>query len=601
MMRWLSFLATFLLLAGPLAAADLRQSPEIGRGIAVDGGLPEALAQELHRRGVTVAVFRFGDTAEETLETLAGNVKCAAGNGLQSVVLYEPGPAEADIEANWRRLLNALAPVEAGIRGYGLASGKHAAAYEARVRAFLPEFRKFCPDGWLVFQPGDFGNLEALPDRKVTYTARIDAATSTEAILAFLKKSGAPFLASFHIEDPKALIGRIHEVDGKNWSWYSIPAGRSFSEELEFLHRPFLKGAGFDERYSGLARDFQALRRPGSLNFAFITDTHYQLREEGRTVYGGTSVESMRNMARMAKELKLDFVCNAGDMVDGNSPREVNLKEIRASVDAMRSSGLPVFVAIGNHDDGTYYCRDHVRDGSEAVTNAQWRAIVVEPVLGPAVADDRNPEGNYFYCDFPDRKIRVVVLACCDNPLIKNEKGELKYFSISKFIFRQPQLEWLATKALNFSDKADAREWSVLFITHAPPENGVNGNVVQQIIKAFQDGTPCRPEPTANGDFPQHISCDFSGQGPMRVLALLHGHYHSQYMADKFGYMQIGFLNGLCYRNSPNHPPRAIDTPDMECWTLISIDPADNRITGLRFGAGNDFQYELPAFKPESR
>lgn len=593
-MRILGILFFMLSLLGLLSAAPLRQTPEVGRGMVIDGNLAADTAKDLRQRGLTVVVFEIGDTNDKTLNDLRRNVETAQKSELQSVVLLEPAANEVDIQDQWRKLLKTLAPCGQAIRGCGLAAGPNAAGYENKVREFLAEFRRDYPETWLIFAPADFRNLAPLPDERVTYLATFDAQSPTAPVLEFLKQSKAPLLAAVKITDPAALMERIHEFDAKNWSWYTVPANRTRAEELELLRRPFQKGASFDERYRGLAEEFAKVRQPGSLNFAFITDTHYQLRDFGRNGYGGSSVESMTNMARMAKQLKLDFVANAGDMVDGNSPRELNLKEISASMQALQSSGLPVLVAIGNHDDGTYYCRKNARDGAEAITNKEWRDRVVAPILDRAVADGANAAGNYYYYDFPDRKIRVIVLASSDNPLIKNEKGELKYFSINTFIYTQKQLSWLADKALNFEEKPDASKWSVLLISHAPPEEGINGKVAVEIIKAFQRGIPCRPEPTTAGDFPQDISHDFSRQGPMRVLALLHGHYHVQYSGNKNGYLQIGFLPGLNYRNSPNHPPRGLDTPDMECWTVISVDPAKNLITGLRFGAGNDFCYPLP-------
>ncbi|MEI3000161.1 MAG: metallophosphoesterase family protein [Victivallis sp.] len=139
------------------------------------------------------------------------------------------------------------------------------------------------------------------------------------------------------------------------------------------------------------------------LLFGFITDTHFEENSDLRG-YGANSLAHMRNFAAAGRECGAAFLINAGDMSNGNRPRKQTQREITLSAEAMRSGGLPVWFALGNHDDNTYYCKAEPADASNGFSGAEWQGLVY-PDGFPAGTVAAPGVSNCFYVDFPAQKI----------------------------------------------------------------------------------------------------------------------------------------------------------------------------------------------------
>ena len=118
------------------------------------------------------------------------------------------------------------------------------------------------------------------------------------------------------------------------------------------------------------------------LLFGFITDTHFEENSDLRG-YGANSLAHMRNFAAAGRECGAAFLINAGDMSNGNRPRKQTQREITLSAEAMRSGGLPVWFALGNHDDNTYYCKAEPADASNGFSGAEWQGLVYPTASRP--------------------------------------------------------------------------------------------------------------------------------------------------------------------------------------------------------------------------
>ena len=68
-----------------------------------------------------------------------------------------------------------------------------------------------------------------------------------------------------------------------------------------------------------------------------------------------------------------------------------------------------------------------------------------------SVFDDDNPFGGYYYKDYNMAKIRVIVLNTTDT-YFRGTEGEPIISPFTQLV-QQKQLDWLSTRALNFSDK----------------------------------------------------------------------------------------------------------------------------------------------------
>ena len=91
--------------------------------------------------------------------------------------------------------------------------------------------------------------------------------------------------------------------------------------------------------------------------------------------------------------------------------------------------------------------------------------------------------------DFPESKIRVITLAMCENPMTIGKNGRFEVDSCGLLGVSARQLDWLTHQALNFSDKPDAQEWAVMFISHTEiVKNMPNGPLVMGVLDAFING-----------------------------------------------------------------------------------------------------------------
>ena len=202
-----------------------------------------------------------------------------------------------------------------------------------------------------------------------------------------------------------------------------------------------------------------------------------------------------------------------------------------------------------------------------------------------------------FDLDFPDQKVRLLILNAVDLPLETGPNGKLKYYSINHHGFSEAQLEFVVHKALNFSNVPNSEQWGILAVSHMALGFILNGPALIKIFHAFQTGGRCRtgaedvlPEAFLfdPNDMIHEIEADFSRQGPRELIALLCGHEHIDAVHSDHGYPEVSFLSSLCYRNSPEAPERQFGSSSEEAWNMIAIDRRKRQINIFRYGAGHD-------------
>ena len=339
------------------------------------------------------------------------------------------------------------------------------------------------------------------------------------------------------------------------------------------------------------------------LLFGFITDTHFEENSDLRG-YGANSLAHMRNFAAAGRECGAAFLINAGDMSNGNRPRKQTKREITLSAEAMRSGGLPVWFALGNHDDNTYYCKAEPADASNGFSGAEWQGLVY-PDGFPAGTVAAPGVSNCFYVDFPAQKIRLLMLNTVDLPFSPRPDGTLKYYTINDHVFSKAQLEFVAHTALDFSELPG---WGLLAVSHMSLGFLPNGEIMVKLLNAFRTGRsyrssaadvkecpfrfdrhPCFPSPADPADLVHTVEADFTRQGPRDFIAHLYGHEHFDEVRTGRGFTEISFLSSLCYQNETFAPKREFGTESEDAWSMVSIDRAARRIKVFRRGAGEDF------------
>ena len=363
-------------------------------------------------------------------------------------------------------------------------------------------------------------------------------------------------------------------------------------------------GRGFRERV-------RAAAPAGTLRFGYITDAHC---EEGPDPagYGASSLAQLAHFSREAQACGAEFLVCGGDLCNGNRPKRQTVREIRAAGEALRSGGLPVCFTIGNHDDNTYFCRDHGGSPEEGLTAREWYRLAEGAVPFPG-AHFASATPGCGYIDLPAYRMRLLLLNTVDLPFVARADGRLRYFTINDHAISQAQLEFVRDSALDFTGLPESESWALAVFSHMRFGYLANGAAMTGLLTAFRRGgcfettgeesypTPfrfagssCFPSPAEPADLAIRIRADFSRQGPREIIAHFYGHEHlDEIRRAPGGWPEISFLNALCYQNAPERPERTFGSPSEEAWSIVDVDRAHRSISIFRSGAGNDFSTDF--------
>ena len=444
---------------------------------------------------------------------------------------------------------------------------------------------------------------ELLDDAKTVYCFRINNAEALLRVKSLRARIPVPVLAY-----GPAAWANAYERESLCYALETTDA--TLPRDLAVAERELVKNASpeaQEAQEASLVRAVGRARKPGTLVFGFITDTHYQSKNMGTRHndkipwYHFDALDQMRHYAAIGKKVKADFIALGGDVIDGHLPKSEALMDLRDAMTVMTSAGLPVLVVKGNHDDCSLWCyTDKQGRPDDAITGKEWFDTVTKQALAAgAMGDPDKTDAGYFYMDFPAAKTRVVVLNINENPLYSDAQGRMVN-SIGIFDVGVHQLRWLVKHALDFRNKTDRQEWGVLILCHCKVtrEYMLNTDNLRGVLQAFLDGGKFTGESNKRvfGFWPGRIECDFSKQGPMKLYGACAGHHHELLKCDAYDFsgrmLEVFFPSALA-RPTEIGPARPEGTPDAECFSFIVLDPSANEMRVFRYGPGCDERYPL--------
>lgn len=325
-----------------------------------------------------------------------------------------------------------------------------------------------------------------------------------------------------------------------------------------------------------------------TVSIVFITDIHHTV--------GGPQLLAAEAIRRLDGRLRLEAVVCGGDH-SANGPKPQFMEAQREIMNAFQGIGCPFLPLKGNHDDNSIYDHHHALDGTDNVVfPSESFDLYIRGIEQAVTLDAANPGGLYYYFDIPQHKLRLIVLNCIDIPYRHTDAGGLLYNGQWKYAFSNAQLNWVARHALNFRDKPDPGDWTVVLFSHAAiGQEGVfgidhpvvNEQVMWDVIAAYRHGRSYRSEPT-DGDFAQSVEADFSANGPGKVAGCFFGHVHFDQVLKKDGIALISTLNATTHRDFDEAPERIAGTRTETAFDVVTIDLRLQTIRLTRFGAGED-------------
>lgn len=309
-----------------------------------------------------------------------------------------------------------------------------------------------------------------------------------------------------------------------------------------------------------------SLNKNGLTSFSFITDIH---AENGTY----SPMANINSFNRIGNSGLVQFGICAGDITTGkyeDLKSGKGLYNIEYLSNKLKQNNSTTLFARGNHDCNTR------SDSSVAISGKQYYESVLKELNddGKIIVDKNNKDGDYYYYDLEDKKIRVCVLNA-----FNGENYE--------FIFGQNQLNFVANEILNLSTKDNSQDWQVLFLTHtvdtsiAHSEAPKDTEKLYNIINAFQEGKKYEKD---------DLNIDYSMQGKGTVIAIITGHHHLDTTMIKNNILIITVRSASPLMDRDYLNTEQYNENDIS-FDIFSIDTENKKLYSTKVGRGKDRQW----------
>lgn len=345
-----------------------------------------------------------------------------------------------------------------------------------------------------------------------------------------------------------------------------------------------------------------------TFSFLAIDSIHHNLTD---TQSIETSEHAGLGMNLIRKGVHIDFATTLGDHVWGTKGADVTIEnsiaEIRSANKCIDEAfrGIPNLRVYGNHDNviSNYATNGDYLDGNELF-----------PMFGAyntgAVFPHDEKHRGYCYRDFEEHRLRVVCLNTCDI----SDYEPTNSIAHDNVYISGTQLKWFA-ETIDLSSKDDAKEWSILILSHHPLDFGRPIRAVK-ILKAYLEGTSVSM--SYDG---VEFSYDYAEKNQATIIANVHGHNHNfkvdnlrYYVSDTetapISIKRIGIPNACFTRNNERGTPAdTVDVFDIDfgedttynktagtaedtAFCVITVDTKERMIYADHYGAGYSREIE---------
>ncbi|WP_285110022.1 BppU family phage baseplate upper protein [Pediococcus sp. AC40] len=332
--------------------------------------------------------------------------------------------------------------------------------------------------------------------------------------------------------------------------------------------------------------NLRSLMDPSLFNFVFFTDCHYdQWNDPNRT-----GLDRLNNALLM--DGSVDAIIAGGDNVDGGSALyDIVLSQHKEFINDMlfyHNGSSDKFILKGNHDDASGRPVNYLRTGDTQFAgttpipaNDLKRMYNNSALLNGEI---RNGNSNYFYKDYPEKKVRLIGLDSNDTPEVLKSDGTLKYLGLIYMGYQEEQINWLANVALQNVPE----DYTTIIVGHihadamkdSVDEDNIYGDhyynvdLVNQVINDFMRGTSSMVTSNTK-NWEVSVKSDFTSQGKRIMAGYIHGHQHQDNYTSDLGFNNIGIT---CSVGSD------ASNPSDDGWVVVSVDPVNQTIQLRSFG-----------------
>lgn len=310
----------------------------------------------------------------------------------------------------------------------------------------------------------------------------------------------------------------------------------------------------------------------------FVTDVH----NAETTTYKW--LNSIRVIEEVNKRKNINYILTGGDYINNHENKEEVINRLKNFKDRFKDRSN-VFITLGNHDDNSNY-----KDFTKVITHEEMKKLMFSDMKDVAFGN-----GLYYYKDFNEHKIRLIVLNSEDIP---EYDVSMKYKGQWDYAFSNEQLNWVAHTALN-------TDYKIIFCSHTPLIENVEGfdlairnsEAMLGIMKAYTTGTSYSSS-NNTGDFKYNVRIDYNKKGT--IVCCLFGHVHADNIVYKDNIAHISTTCSNCsYRYGSSAIKNATGTVNEIALDFLTVRNKTGYLT--RFGAGSDRSFTYVNNTKESK
>lgn len=333
--------------------------------------------------------------------------------------------------------------------------------------------------------------------------------------------------------------------------------------------------------------------------FVNITDSHYQrvpVNRVNEKLHGNNHLE---NVNRITNLVNLDCRIHLGDIVDGTENGTGTLRSLSEALEVFFASEVPSLFTLGNHDINGIYANANGLNPNDLLDIEKRYPVFMQPLLKYGIV---KPDGkkDYYFKDFTDKKVRVIMLNNFDNPLVVNNgKASVDISSRSGFGKEQVAflIETLKTVPNDYYVIIGMHQSLAKTIYPTAADEQMNGSVVKSILEAFQSSSSGSATTTyLDNRFPADyyqttVEYDFKSKPLNRLICVLNGHHHNDRNAKVNGINYVQTLCSLAESGEPVSdikPLRTLWSKTEDAFDIVNVNFDTRKVYFTRFGAGND-------------
>lgn len=284
------------------------------------------------------------------------------------------------------------------------------------------------------------------------------------------------------------------------------------------------------------------------LSVALLTDSHYTVN--------GTWEDTADNIKKVLTQLdereqsgscsekkcSMDGIVHLGDFTDGMTTKKVTSAYTERMLDDLCQNGLPVYVALGNHDS------NYFRGNKQRFSMEEQKEL-----FGLA--------REYYYRDYTGQKLRCLFLSSYD------AETPVRYG------FSEEEVAWVKETL----DETPAG-FKVLVFSHEAPLDILD--YWARIVR--------------NGKKLMQVLEEYNAREDAQILAYIHGHTHADYVYRGSSFPIVSLGCNKCEYFLDKKPEgshtyeRKPDTVTQDLWDVLVVDGSRECLHFVRFGAGED-------------